>query len=135
MSSETKVFTFQEVADHNKKHDCWLVISGKVYEVTSFLDDHPGGDDVMINATGRDATDDFEDVGHSNDAREEMKKYCIGEVETSTLPVKQKYNAGTATSTANQQGSGSLSIKVIQFVVPLLILALAYSLRNYLKKE
>ncbi|GAA0174980.1 oxidoreductase [Lithospermum erythrorhizon] len=135
MSSETKVFTFQEVVDHNKKHDCWLVISGKVYDVTSFLDDHPGGDDVMINATGKDATDDFEDVGHSNDAREEMKKYCIGEVETSTLPVKQKYNAGTATSTANQQGSGGLSIKVIQFVVPLLILALAYSLRNYLKKE
>ncbi|KAF6140089.1 hypothetical protein GIB67_001830 [Kingdonia uniflora] len=88
-----------------------------VYDVTSYLDEHPGGDDVLLEATGtlilfsfgrkcknkplhewvffhenrvpflalglmsRDATEDFKDAGHSKDAIELMKSYCIGELE------------------------------------------------------
>ncbi|BFG16848.1 hypothetical protein CerSpe_031220 [Prunus speciosa] len=42
----------------------------EVYAVSSYLDNHPGGDKVVLAATGRDATEDFEDAGHSNTARE-----------------------------------------------------------------
>ncbi|MBA0834308.1 hypothetical protein Goarm_006674, partial [Gossypium armourianum] len=48
-----------------------------VYNVTQFLEDHPGGDEVLLAASGKDATNDFEDVGHSDDAREQMQKYYI----------------------------------------------------------
>eukprot|EP00494_Astrolonche_serrata_P034629 UN34898 len=58
--------TLEEVSKHNTKDDCWLIIAGKVYDVTKFLEDHPGGDDVLLSSTAKDATDDFEDVGHSN---------------------------------------------------------------------
>lgn len=50
----------------------------KVYDVTSYLDDHPGGAEVMLEVAGQDATNMFEDIGHSSDAREEMKKHQIG---------------------------------------------------------
>ncbi|PKK23832.1 cytochrome b5 type B [Columba livia] len=41
---------------------------------------HPGGEEVLIEQAGRDATESFEDVGHSTDAREMLKQYYIGEV-------------------------------------------------------
>ena len=83
MASDPKVHLFEEVAKHNKTKDCWLIIAGKVYDVTPFMDDHPGGDEVLLSATGKDATNDFEDVGHSDSAREMMEKYYIGEIDTS----------------------------------------------------
>ncbi|XP_020245196.1 cytochrome b5-like [Asparagus officinalis] len=63
----------------------------QVYDVTKFLDDHPGGDEVLLSVTGKDATDDFEDVGHSNTARAMMDEYYVGEIDASTIPVKTKY--------------------------------------------
>ncbi|KFV08058.1 Cytochrome b5 type B, partial [Pterocles gutturalis] len=45
-----------------------------------FLFQHPGGEEVVLEQAGRDATESFEDVGHSTDAREMLKQYYIGEV-------------------------------------------------------
>ncbi|KAG9151917.1 hypothetical protein Leryth_002191 [Lithospermum erythrorhizon] len=78
----TKLYSMEEASQHNTKDDCWIVIHGKVYDVSSYLDEHPGGDDVLLEATGRDATDEFEDAGHSKSARELMAQYCIGELDT-----------------------------------------------------
>lgn len=51
--SDKKIITLQDCKAHNKEEDCWLVISGKVYDVTEFLDEHPGGFDIVLAATGR----------------------------------------------------------------------------------
>lgn len=48
----TKAFTLGEVAKHNHEKDCWLVIHGRVYDVTNFLDDHPGGYDIVVTNSG-----------------------------------------------------------------------------------
>lgn len=58
----------------------------KVYDVTNYLDDHPGGGEVMMEVAGEDATNMFEDIGHSNDARTEMKKFEIGLLKVTILP-------------------------------------------------
>ncbi|KAI3783854.1 hypothetical protein L1987_42942 [Smallanthus sonchifolius] len=92
MASDQKTIVFDDVAKHNKADDCWLIISGKVYDVTPFIDDHPGGGEVWLRATGKDATIDFGDVGHSDIAKGKMKKYCIGEIDQSTIPVKNSNN-------------------------------------------
>ena len=47
-----KTFTYAQVAEHTSEDDCWMVISGKVYDVTKFLDEHPGGPEIMVEEAG-----------------------------------------------------------------------------------
>ncbi|XP_073131506.1 cytochrome b5-like isoform X2 [Henckelia pumila] len=134
MASDPKVHAFEEVAGHNKHKDCWIIISGKVYDVTPFMEDHPGGDEVLLSATGKDATDDFEDVGHSDSAREMMDKYLIGEIDMSTVPRKRTY-IPPQDAKYNQDKTPEFVIKILQFLVPLLILGLAFAVRLYTKEK
>ncbi|XP_022776718.1 cytochrome b5-like isoform X2 [Durio zibethinus] len=60
-----------------------------VYDVTSYLDEHPGGDDVVLAATGKDATDDFEDAGHSKSAKELLQTFCVGELDASSTIIPE----------------------------------------------
>ncbi|CAE6530105.1 unnamed protein product, partial [Rhizoctonia solani] len=52
-------YTAAEVAKHNKKDDCWVIIDGQVLDVTEFLADHPGGEKAILLYAGRDATEEF----------------------------------------------------------------------------
>ncbi|XP_071686166.1 cytochrome b5 [Rutidosis leptorrhynchoides] len=134
MASDLKQFVFDDVSKHNKTKDCWLIIDGKVYDVTPFMEDHPGGDEVLLAATGKDATDDFEDVGHSDDARELMHKYLIGKVDKATVPKKRQYVA-PADKVYNQDKTQDFVVKILQFLVPLVILGLAFVVRSYTKEK
>lgn len=40
---EGRLLTVQEIAKHNTSSDCWLVINGQVWDLTDFLEQHPGG--------------------------------------------------------------------------------------------
>ncbi|EHA8588001.1 cytochrome b5 [Cocos nucifera] len=132
MGSDTKVYTLAEVSKHNSNKDCWLIIGGKVYDVTKFLEDHPGGDEVLLSATGKDATDDFEDVGHSTTARAMMDEYHVGEIDAMTIPARVKYTPPKQPH-YNQDKTSDFIIKLLQFLVPLAILGLAVAIRVYTK--
>jgi len=58
--------------------------------VTSYLDDHPGGSEVLLDVGGKDADEFFEDIGHSNDAREELAKHCIGVLKLSPEEIEKR---------------------------------------------
>lgn len=51
-------YTLDEISKHNTRQDCWTTIEGNVYDVTSFISEHPGGDRIL-QACGIDATDLF----------------------------------------------------------------------------
>ncbi|KAJ1548977.1 hypothetical protein HK405_011945 [Cladochytrium tenue] len=80
------VHTLAEIAKHTTGKDCWMVIDGLVYDVTDFLSEHPGGDEVMLDVAGKDATQAFEDIGHSDDARKTLKSYLIGKLDPTSVP-------------------------------------------------
>ncbi|KAG6417190.1 hypothetical protein SASPL_119341 [Salvia splendens] len=129
-----KVFTLAEVSEHSNSKDCWLVIGGKVYDVTKFLDDHPGGDDILINATGKDATEDFDDIGHSPSAMTKMEEFLIGDIDPSTIPPKKAY-APPKQPHYNQDKTSEFVVKILRFLAPLVILGLAVGLHLYAKSE
>ncbi|CAI5757137.1 unnamed protein product [Candida verbasci] len=58
-SIPNKEFSLEEVAKHNKPDDCWCIIKNVVVDLTSFLNDHPGGSQSIVNFAGRDATESF----------------------------------------------------------------------------
>ncbi|XP_022621123.1 cytochrome b5-like [Seriola dumerili] len=80
VGSDEKYYTLEEIRLHNMSNDTWLIINDKVYDITSFLEEHPGGEEVLLEQAGADATESFEDVGHSTDAREMLQQYYIGEL-------------------------------------------------------
>ena len=75
-----KVISLEQVACHCTMEDGWMVIYDKVYEVTGYLErgSHPGGEDVMLEYLGYDATMAFRGVGHSKGALRMLEKYVIG---------------------------------------------------------
>lgn len=50
--TQDRLIELEECAEHVTTSSCWIGLFGKVYDVTSFLDDHPGGDDVIIDHAG-----------------------------------------------------------------------------------
>jgi fatty acid desaturase/predicted heme/steroid binding protein len=67
----------KEVAKHNSREDCWMIINGKVYDVTSWIDKHPGGE-IILSYAGMDATDVFE-AFHDNRTNALLPGFYIGE--------------------------------------------------------
>ncbi|KAJ5369898.1 Cytochrome b5 [Penicillium cataractarum] len=76
------MYTLEEVQKHNKADDVWIILHNKVYDITKYLEDHPGGGAILIEVAGTDATEAFEETGHSDEAREELEKYHIGDLPT-----------------------------------------------------
>lgn len=89
--------SYEEVAQHNTKDDCWVIIHGKVYDVTEFLPEHPGGPSIIIKYAGKDATKAFDPI-HPGDTLTKYlpKKYHLGEV-TGTPPAPAKKVKAKAT--------------------------------------
>jgi len=52
-------YSMEEVANHTTKESCWVVLDGKVLDVTNFLPDHPGGELAILTFGGKDATAEF----------------------------------------------------------------------------
>ena len=90
-SDQAKAYTLSEVAQHASKDDCWAIISGDVYDLTEFINRHPGGDEIL-RACGTDGTtlfnsrqtQDGQAVGsgapHSQAAQEQLAKLKIGTI-------------------------------------------------------
>jgi len=73
-----KIFTLGEVQKHNTKKDAWTIIENKVYNISSWIPKHPGGE-IIMQAVGKDATQLFIANGHPSYVKKTiLPKYYIG---------------------------------------------------------
>src|ERR1044072_3093987 len=79
MSNTSKRITAEEVAQHNNEASIWIIVHDKVFDVTNFLNEHPGGKKVLIKVAGTDATKQFDNF-HALSILEKYGKLQIGVV-------------------------------------------------------
>ncbi|PGH14803.1 hypothetical protein AJ79_02819 [Helicocarpus griseus UAMH5409] len=77
----SKTFTTAEVAQHNKADSgMYIIIDNKVYNVTDFLDEHPGGAKILKRVAGKDASKQFWKYHNESVLKKYGGKLQIGEV-------------------------------------------------------
>ncbi|GMH64818.1 hypothetical protein TL16_g04051 [Triparma laevis f. inornata] len=114
-------FKSADVASHNTEEDCWVTLSVEeggpfVYDITKYLDEHPGGAEVLLDVAGQDATDQFEDIGHSGDARKELGNYKIGILKMSKEEIEKIAKEKEAKLLAAKNGGGMMPILAVLVV-------------------
>ena len=72
-------YSIEEVAKHNHRDDAWIIVESKVYDITDFVDMHPGGD-TILNNVGRDSTEGFNGPQHPINARDVLNERYIGDL-------------------------------------------------------
>lgn len=91
-ATNPETFTLAEVATHNSENDCWTIIDENVYDITTYVPRHPGGDEILraCGANGSSlfnerTTDDGETVGsgtpHSSSAQSQLSSLLVGSLE------------------------------------------------------
>ncbi|KAF7551553.1 hypothetical protein G7046_g7690 [Stylonectria norvegica] len=103
-------FTLQAVSERSAGEHTLIVIDSKVYDITSYIEKHPGGDDILHEISGQDASEAFHEVGHSAEAKEALKELEIGDLDVSDL-------APLARKPSKSQASGSFGSAVTFSVV------------------
>ena len=60
-----RTVSWDEYAKHTNNLDCWVLVDKYLYDVTTFLAEHPGGDDILLKYSGLDSTERFDATKHS----------------------------------------------------------------------
>ncbi|KAJ8588932.1 cytochrome b5 [Rhizopogon salebrosus TDB-379] len=121
-----KTVTYEELKQNSTKNSLYVLLHAKVYDVTKFIDEHPGGDDVILAEAGKDATQAFEDVGHSDEARELLPNLLVGDFEQDgALKLTASQASTSSVSDAVEQGSN------LMYFVPLTLLGAYFAWRFY----
>ncbi|KAL0950143.1 hypothetical protein HGRIS_010139 [Hohenbuehelia grisea] len=120
--ADTKVVTLDELRAHKTKDSLFVLIHGKGKSA------HPGGDEVILAEAGQDATEAFEDVGHSDEARALLPDMLIGEFEKGS---ELKLKSGAAAAQAQRMSQAVETGSNAMYFVPLGLLGAYFAWRYY----
>mgnify|MGYP002139048274 CR=1 FL=1 len=77
----SKSFLMSEISAHNSKASCFTVVGQNAYDVTAWVNEHPGGEQAILGMCGKDATAEFtKQHGSSKKAQDALKTFLIGQV-------------------------------------------------------
>ena len=92
--------------------------------MTKFLNDHPGGPEIILDVAGKDAHEQFEDIGHSEAAKQDTEEYLVGKLHENPEEVKAVLESRTKRKEGTESsGSGMMTVVAIMAI----ILAIAYA--------
>jgi L-lactate dehydrogenase (cytochrome) len=82
-----KAICASELIRHKSKQSCWLAIHGTVWDVTNFVQKHPGGANAILKVAGQDATEEY-DMVHDKDlvAKTLDPSAKVGAIDKATIP-------------------------------------------------
>ncbi|KFW94489.1 Cytochrome b5 reductase 4, partial [Phalacrocorax carbo] len=103
--------TEDELAKHNKKEDCWICIRGFVYNVTPYMEYHPGGEDELMKAAGSDGTDLFDQVHRWVNYESMLKECLVGRM--AVKPIAAPKEISSTLSEEKKQLNGMLPEKKV----------------------
>jgi 4-hydroxysphinganine ceramide fatty acyl 2-hydroxylase len=92
-----RIFSLEDLVLQRKQGQCWIVRKGRVYNVTEFVNDHPGGDDLITQFAGMDIANAMEDENehlHSESAYAILEEYLVGKLGNDTVTVSEGRSAG-----------------------------------------
>ncbi|KAI9785723.1 MAG: hypothetical protein M1839_008740 [Geoglossum umbratile] len=76
--------SLEEVSSHNTSIDAWVVVNGKVYDVTEFMPKHPGGAEIILRYAGKDATKAYNEVHGSSVIETLLQSKILGQIARSS---------------------------------------------------
>ena len=120
----TKYYTIEEVKKHNKISDLWTIYKGEVYNITNFVNNHPGGN-IIKKAGGKDLEIVWEEYGfewHNNNGIviNNLKKYKIGKI-------KEEYKIKNKVKKINKFNN------IFKLINIILIIFVCYLIYNIIK--
>lgn len=78
-STQAGKYTAEEVAKHNTESDCWAIVDGNAYDLTEWVNSHPGGPGAISSLCGTDATKAFEQQhGDAEGPTKALERFLLG---------------------------------------------------------
>eukprot|EP00298_Acanthocystis_sp_HF-20_P026989 c4854_g1_i1.p1 GENE.c4854_g1_i1~~c4854_g1_i1.p1 ORF type:complete len:134 (-),score=50.63 c4854_g1_i1:89-490(-) len=123
-------YTREEVEKHKSATDCWVIADYKVYDVSKFLRDHPGGDEILLEHGGKDVTETFIDIGHTKHARDLRETFLIGHLVLTEQDKKEKSEKERKEQEKTHKNDSSSQSHSL-LLVPAVLIAVAAALFYY----
>jgi len=98
--SKSRVITADEVAKHNKDGDCWLIIHDIVYDISTFLPEHPGGKKVVLKEAGKECSAKFDSLHNAEVLKQHGPKLQVGVLAGGAHDSSNKQKQGDAEKSA-----------------------------------
>ncbi len=110
--------TMQEVERHSSPEDCWVVLNGKVYDLSTFHKGHPGGSKIITQNAGKDLSNLFNSL-HPKDIIQRLlsPEACVGVVDESTIDPAKHLVAGPKKSPSRVQQQASFQAQTTDYQV------------------
>lgn len=105
-----KSYTVEEVQAHNTASDCWIIVESKVFDVTKFLSEHPGGKKVLLKKAGKDASKEFKTFHNESIMQRVGLPMQVGVIGSATVEEPKKAEPAPAKSVSASNTSTTSTV-------------------------
>lgn len=80
-AASPRIIRISSLSKMTSRQSCWVSVYGTVYDITTFVDRHPGGSGILMRQCGTEIGDMFDSVGHPKSALKHVEKLMLGVLE------------------------------------------------------